>query len=415
MRTIRYIVTCGVLTGHAVVRNTPVGILANYLMRGRMQTFIRPLHVPRIMVKYTCILLFVSSFSAQAQAQEATIRIDRIIGDDDTEIYFDRINEIIPDGDGNLYVTDDRRRDIQHITSAGELIRTIGSRGEGPGQFREISSVTLNGDSLVVHDAHSMRVTVFTRDGRLLNTYSLSGDVITIESLISVLPESHFLMYRAPNSNHEMAEAFRIVDSNGRIRQMLNISAADLYDVDDDISDYVVSSQYNLQIQSIGDQKYLLTSRLYNGQVIQLNINPKSGKSNTNIINQADVSMSDVYKRVFMKRGDALPPLTNVISRQNGRFAYKLKRMSLGFIRASDQRMAVLYREGMHPSERKLFIDTWEENERKIEKYEVRVIGDGIDRTGVRIMYSDDDGILYMRSSTLDGVPVLAIGKLELP
>jgi len=77
--------------------------------------------------------------------------------------------------------------------------------------------------------------------------------------------------------------------------------------------------------------------------------------------------------------------------------------------------MAVLYREGMHPSERKLFIDTWEENERKIEKYEVRVIGDGIDRTGVRIMYSDDDGILYMRSSTLDGVPVLAIGKLELP
>jgi len=374
MRTIRYIVKWGGLMDRVEVRNARESVSATILLRGRMQKCTRPLSISLIVANIICLLFFVSALSAQAQ--EAIIRIDRIIGDDDTEIYFDRINTILPDGHGNIYVADGRRRDIQHITASGKLIRSIGSRGEGPGQFREISTVILKGDLLVVHDAHSMRVTVFSRDGRLLHTFSLSDEGITIESLISVLPDSLFMMYRAPNSIIEMERAFRVVDRSGHIQQTVSIHAPDLYDVDDDIGEYLVTSQSNLRVHAISDHKYLLTSRAYNGQILQLYVNLVDKTSYTEIVNHADVSMSHVYDRVHLKRGDSLPPLTNVMSRQNRRFAYKLKRMNLGFINVSNDRRAVLYREGIHPSERQLFIDTWDEDEREVERYPVSVVGD---------------------------------------
>ncbi len=57
------------------------------------------------------------------------------------------------------------------FASSGRLAMTIGRPGDGPGEFRSISSVEAGrGDSVFVFDSQQQRLTVFTGDGRLVRT-----------------------------------------------------------------------------------------------------------------------------------------------------------------------------------------------------------------------------------------------------
>jgi len=70
--------------------------------------------------------------------------------------------------DGNSYVVDIEEDRIDVFDQTGLYVRTIGRRGSGPGEFRIISSLGWIGDTLWVADQALRRITLFTRDGALL-------------------------------------------------------------------------------------------------------------------------------------------------------------------------------------------------------------------------------------------------------
>jgi DNA-binding beta-propeller fold protein YncE len=77
---------------------------------------------------------------------------------------------------GHVYVSDERRHDVQVFDRDGAFIRKIGSFGSGVGQFNRPSGVAVdhNGDVLVA-DALNNRVQVWSASGEHLATWGEAG------------------------------------------------------------------------------------------------------------------------------------------------------------------------------------------------------------------------------------------------
>lgn len=94
-------------------------------------------------------------------------------GWEDDEPTFQRIwrGVILPTG--GVVVADHRANQIFEFDEAGTLVRTIGGRGEGPGEFTRLESIAaLGGDSVLAHDPGQQRVSLFV-GGELAGEYRL--------------------------------------------------------------------------------------------------------------------------------------------------------------------------------------------------------------------------------------------------
>ena len=78
--------------------------------------------------------------------------------------------------EGDVFVAQWQDRTIQVIDEAGEVTRTIGRSGEGPGEFTLLSAIWLAGDTLVATDRQLMRVNSFATDGRFLDSRTWVAD-----------------------------------------------------------------------------------------------------------------------------------------------------------------------------------------------------------------------------------------------
>ncbi len=68
---------------------------------------------------------------------------------------------------GQLYVADTYAHDIKVFSDEGKLLRVIGRRGEGAGEFNFPTHLAWSQDELYVTDTLNSRVQVFTADGQL--------------------------------------------------------------------------------------------------------------------------------------------------------------------------------------------------------------------------------------------------------
>ena len=78
--------------------------------------------------------------------------------------------------EGDVFVAQWQDRTIQVIGEGGEVIRTIGRMGEGPGEFILLSAIWLAGDTLFATDRQLMRVNSFATDGRFLESRTWVAD-----------------------------------------------------------------------------------------------------------------------------------------------------------------------------------------------------------------------------------------------
>lgn len=67
---------------------------------------------------------------------------------------------------GRLYVADTAAHDIKVFDDAGTLLRTLGRRGDGPGEFNFPTHLAWAGDELYVTDTLNSRVQVLDPEGR---------------------------------------------------------------------------------------------------------------------------------------------------------------------------------------------------------------------------------------------------------
>jgi hypothetical protein len=101
-------------------------------------------------------------------AREPSLVIGQPSGDFAGDL--DGIVDVARLSDGAIAVADGAER-ILVFASDGSHLRTIGRRGQGPGEFRGGPSLQiLDGDSILAYDGWARRASLFDRDGALVET-----------------------------------------------------------------------------------------------------------------------------------------------------------------------------------------------------------------------------------------------------
>ena len=106
----------------------------------------------------------VRTLSGSVWATEATLVPEVSIGEleGSDEYLFGRIWSLAVDDDRNVYVFDEQAQHVRVFDTAGAYMRTVGGRGEGPGEFSRAEAIAVLPDGrLAVRDPGNMRVQVF--------------------------------------------------------------------------------------------------------------------------------------------------------------------------------------------------------------------------------------------------------------
>lgn len=101
----------------------------------------------------------------------------RIGSADDPEQSLTRIGQVLIGPGGRLYVSQSSDREIRMYDAGGDLLGTIGREGEGPGEFRGISWMSLRNDTLYTSDNGLGRLTAFDLEGGLLGSVQWSSEM----------------------------------------------------------------------------------------------------------------------------------------------------------------------------------------------------------------------------------------------
>jgi len=95
-------------------------------------------------------------------------------GGDDDEVFFGTIAEFLHDDDGNIYLLDGQLSEINVFDASGELLRTIGREGEGPGEFQNGADMFwAPGGQIGIVQSWPGKIVMITPDGDPGTTFSL--------------------------------------------------------------------------------------------------------------------------------------------------------------------------------------------------------------------------------------------------
>ena len=101
------------------------------------------------------------------------VEIGRFSGVDGEPSEIGQPQSLAVDDAGRIYVMDTKPAVVKVYTPEGQLIRTIGHEGEGPGEFR-IGFIASRGPHFVLHDPRLNRTTLFDTAGTLVRSWRTS-------------------------------------------------------------------------------------------------------------------------------------------------------------------------------------------------------------------------------------------------
>jgi hypothetical protein len=118
----------------------------------------------------------------------------------DAAPYLGSIGEVGFLSDGSLLVEDHQADEVHLFDAHGDLERLVGGAGSGPGEFQNLTELTVTpGDTVFTFDRRLNRVSVFGPEGGLLRTVALTredGGRSTLAMDVWALDSDHLLLHR---------------------------------------------------------------------------------------------------------------------------------------------------------------------------------------------------------------------------
>ena len=215
--------------------------------------------------------------TAQAQELSFTLHEHLIIGDDEeapSEYLFYYPEIVRTDSQGHIYVKDARSAAVRVFDANGRYVTTVGKRGEGPGELREVYSMHVDGDDrLIVADRMSRRLTIFTDMGKSFATKSLAEDGrwIAPKPILS-LDNSFVLKYVTLFDNPEGGPSIkddRVLHTYDADFNRLETFAQldDIYDLDDPFLKSWSTSPSAMKMAAYGTDTIVLAPTVYGGYI----------------------------------------------------------------------------------------------------------------------------------------------------
>ena len=215
--------------------------------------------------------------TVQAQKLAFTLHEHLIIGDDEEapSEYLLHYPEIVrTDSQGNIYVKEAFSAAVLVFDANGRYVTTVGTRGEGPGELREVFGMHVDGDDrLIVADRMSRRLTIFTEMGKNFATKSLAEDGRTIAPRpILSLDNSFVLKYVKLFANPEGGPSIKddrvlhTYDTDfNRLETFAHLD--DIYDLDDPFLKSFSTSPRGMNVATNGTDTIVLAPTVYGGYI----------------------------------------------------------------------------------------------------------------------------------------------------
>jgi len=176
------------------------------------------------MLKRRLLILFLL-LSNVAMSQDITVQLlnELTIGNDENapaEYLFSRISSLTTDSNNNIYVSQKNISEIKIFTKNGHFIKSIGKKGQGPGEIQEVTCMVVDlNDDLIVVDRLNHRFTRFENLGEKFQIYSIPLKINIDPWAIYPLGPSNYLLYYHIRSNPKLIATkedlvFHIYDKN---------------------------------------------------------------------------------------------------------------------------------------------------------------------------------------------------------
>jgi hypothetical protein len=112
----------------------------------------------------------------QGSAQESWRAVEEVrIGNQDEATTFSSIRGVVVDARGRIWVLDYATQNLRIFGPDGSLLKTVGRKGSGPGEFQAANGLVIGPDGrVVVNDPPSARFTVLGPDGDYLESRPVS-------------------------------------------------------------------------------------------------------------------------------------------------------------------------------------------------------------------------------------------------
>jgi hypothetical protein len=92
------------------------------------------------------------------------------------EYMFQNAWEVVVDNNERIFVSDRRAFHIKVFDKFGKYVKTIGRKGQGPGEFSQISSIQITPrNELMIYERMGFKLTFFSLDGDYIRTVLLKG------------------------------------------------------------------------------------------------------------------------------------------------------------------------------------------------------------------------------------------------
>lgn len=138
---------------------------------------------------------------------------------------FTRIEDLDVDSRGRIVVADAGATAVAVLSPDARLLRWLGGRGEGPGEFAAVTSLqVLGGDTVLVYDRALARVTLFPPDSaQPVQTIALASSGFPAPFWVARSPTGQFVAaYRPPTraentgADAQAREVVRVLAPDGR-------------------------------------------------------------------------------------------------------------------------------------------------------------------------------------------------------
>jgi hypothetical protein len=156
----------------------------------------------RLLAAAAVLLLTAPATHAQSVKFDRLLRIGEDIGRQ--EYSFGFIADAVIAPDSMIYVLDAANAEVRVFDRSGRHVRTLGRRGNGPGEFRRPTKLLLQKDRLLVADVELQRFVAFSLDGRHLETRRIEPPIPA--DLFVPLRDSLWLIAESTLRSHGVKE-----------------------------------------------------------------------------------------------------------------------------------------------------------------------------------------------------------------
>ena len=353
-------------------------------------------------------------------AQTVEIQLDPIlaIGDSEDaglEYLFERPRIIDTDSLGNIFVADGQSNQIRMYGPDGRFVRHFGESGEAPGEFVDVSAMTVTRDGrLVVLDRRTDRATVFSTDGDLLETYALdlAAGIWNVVELTSGDLAVNYHSYRDAESNGGIGgNLLHVMTADFSKETQSMLSRNDLYRDYGGVP-YVTHSWYRMGDYShYADDKdnLIIVPDHYDGMIYRYSA--ADGYSELEVFStrkMKGLAVEHIELEEWERHREKGLSLASY-SGATGRYAGIIRRESVGLARLDTGSLIHFYYEKR--DEGTIFAEVRDGSGRFIGETAVHLPGIPDRNRYFNVLHATDDGLIYVAETSL-GYAVIRVYRL---